>query len=422
MNKYKVYNNLKKSSIKPTSVSNDGNRDNNNNNNKVFKTPTKPLPSSSITPSKKVQYLSPTKPQTPSKKIHQSPIKSTTPLKSISFTPRTKARKRLRGENVPNTPNKQRILRVDGIIDEKDDSNYDGSNNNFNDNNNVDDDDDDDDIRTPAKPKSKSFKPLLDSPKPSNSANAINLPPIPTSQQSLSLTSSSTTTINDISNSQQSSQQSSQQLSQQKQQQSTSRGLKRPQASTNSIELSKKKSKSSLKNDYRIQLPKSKTLIDKSQLKIEKTQIQIEDSINKLSIIPHMRHKQNRSDKSEADIENDTDNEIEDIPLNYKHSHTFNESSNNNNNDNEDKRDSPTALKRSNDYKKVIDEKVKNLFTNSFNLNDEVYVNLNYNNHLDAEQNELNEIKDEEDDDWDDTVDGWKSDGIGFIEEYDCDY
>ncbi|TIB71655.1 SPX-domain-containing protein [Wallemia mellicola] len=366
----------------------------------VFKTPTKPATSSGFTP-KKVEYAAASPQKFKDMLNTLSPAKSNNNAKF--WTPRTKARKRLRGENVPNTPKKQRMEMI-GIQEEQDV---------VQETKEEEEEEEDDMMNTPAK--NKAFKPLFESPRPStntsNNSSVVVLPPLPTN-----------TISTYVDNPQSQELTSSQATIPQSQPSQSQRGLKRGQSpeNTSRAAISKKKSRTTLKYPNKVELPQSQTLAGKQDIKNEPTQLELEGTSQQISIIPHLQKRKLKKRDEESD-----DTDIEDyIPMTHKHTERsfIQEDEEAINQDNKVKSrlgelslDSPGAVKRSKEYNKHIDEKVRSLLSRS----DEP----GYGNYR-TEIKPYDELSSEEgdDDDWEEDCDGWKADGVGFIEDYDYDY
>ncbi|TIA87212.1 hypothetical protein E3P99_03316 [Wallemia hederae] len=354
------------------------------------------------------------------------------------WTPRTKARKRLRGENVPNTPKKQRTQRTDiaSIEEEHDIDNKSDKQDH--------DDEDDDMMNTPAK--NKAFKPIFDSPRASTSTGShtghkgVILPPLPTNTvstyidnpQSQEIISSQATIPQSQSQSQSQSQTQSQtetQTETQAQPQpATQRGQKRRQSPDNAKKatLAKKKSKTTLKYPNRVELPQSQSLTNKQHIHNQPSQLELESTGQQISIIPHT-HTKKKDKKTAVEGENagsdDNLTDLEDdIPM-AAHRHTQGITHSPSPPSSPDKiksklgdlnLDSPGAVKRTSDYNKHIDDKVRSL--------------LSRGGGEDGFGNYRTEIKpldeqdsDGDDDDWEEDCDGWKADGVGFMDDYDYD-
>ncbi|TIA74240.1 hypothetical protein E3P91_01015 [Wallemia ichthyophaga] len=398
----------------------------------VFKTPTK-----SVTP-KKLDH-SQASPMTFKQRLNTiSPNKNTLSTQTAGWTPRTKARKRLRGENVPNTPKKQRgkMLKIEEA--EEDDGNTHETNEQVG-QIEKDEDEDEDMMNTPAK---KAFKPLFESPRPSSSNvrgssnsngnsngnnKAVVLPPLPANTISTYIDNPQTQELfssqSTIAQSQPSLSQS-QALQGLQSSQPSQRGQKRAKSPDNQSKatISKKKSKTTFKYPNKITLPQSQKLADRQDIHHEPTQIELESTGQQISIIPHMHMQKRKNKKAEelSDDETDMEDYIEDyIPMNQRQLSRESHSPDNHNETVKSKLgdmslDSPGAIKRSKEYNKQIDDKVRSLLSRS-----------NDDDGFGSYRTEIKPLEEEEsegeDEDWEDDCDGWKADGIGYIEDYDYD-
>lgn len=280
------------------------------------------------------------------------------------------------------------------------------------------DEDDNEMMNTPAKNKNnKAFKPLFESPRPSTSSAGksnskfVVLPPLPANNISTY-----------IDNPQSQDLISSQSTVAQSQPSQSQRGQKRGQSPDNHSKatISKKKSRTTLKYPNKIELPQSQKLADRHDIHNEPTQVELESTGQQISIIPHMHNRRSKKSKTEDDDSDDTD--LEDyIPITQRlppqqpsqndiedtHSETVKSKLG------DMSLDSPGAIKRSKEYNKQIDDKVRSLLSQG---NEEGFGNYR------TEIKPLDEDESEgEDDDWEEDCDGWKADGVGFIEDYDYD-